>query len=102
MKTKKLKKRLSVLQQQEIILNDTVRRWASVYRILESLIANTPLKGEKYTEERMKNIREVYENQEIHTLVKIQKEIEDINNQLANQKSLRQNVINLITKIIKN
>ena len=102
MKTKKLKKRLSVLQQQEIILNDTVRRWASVYRILESLIANTPLKGEKYTEECMKNLREVYGNQEIHALVKIQKEIEDINNQLANQKSIRQNAINLIKKIIKN
>ena len=102
MKLKKLKKRLSVLRQQEIILLDTVRRWSSVYRILESLIANTPLKGEKYTEERMNNIREVYENQEIHELVKVQKEIVDINNQLANLKSLRQHVIQLITKISNN
>lgn len=102
MTKKNLKKRLSVLQQQEIILHDTVQRWASVYRILESLIKTTPWKGKEYTEDAMKNIREVYERQEVHELVKVQKEMADINNQLANKKSLRQNIIQLITKIIKN
>jgi predicted phosphoadenosine phosphosulfate sulfurtransferase len=98
MKTKRLKKRLTVLRQQEIVLQDTVQRWASVYRILESLINTTPLKGKEHTEHAMKNIREVYEREEIHELVKVQKEIADINNQVASHKSLCQSLIKLITK----
>lgn len=101
MKTKNLKVRLSALQQQKNMAHDNCLRWASVYRVLESLIQNTTFKKESCVEDSMKHIREIYEKEEIKKLGKIQKEIEEIENQLLSQKSLVGNLIKLITKKIR-
>jgi hypothetical protein len=101
MKTKKLQNRLSVLKQQEIILEDNTLRWASVCRIFEIIINDIPSKMKNIEERSMTNIRNVYEK-EIHELVVIQEEIENINGQLMDQTSFYQNLIKLITRKQKN